>query len=98
MSKKVMAILPLAVALAALGAQTTTTNSKTSDQSQTGEAAPVADKPVGTPNAFFAVGEDLLGFIITEQADGTLVAFHSSHRSHSSHSSHQSHSSHFSGR
>ncbi|WP_441232776.1 His-Xaa-Ser repeat protein HxsA2 [Bradyrhizobium sp. 1200_D9_N1_1] len=42
------------------------------------------------PNAHFQVGEDLLGFVMTKQADGTIVAGHSSHASHASHSSHAS--------
>jgi hypothetical protein len=43
-----------------------------------------------TPNAHFQVGEDLLGFVMTKQADGTIVAGHSSHSSHASHASHAS--------
>ena len=42
------------------------------------------------PNAHYQVGEDLLGFVMTKQADGTVVAQHSSHSSHSSHASHAS--------
>ena len=42
------------------------------------------------PNAHFQVGEDLLGFVMTKQADGTIVAGHSSHSSHASHASHAS--------
>jgi hypothetical protein len=42
------------------------------------------------PNAHFQVGEDLLGFVMTKQADGTIVAGHSSHASHASHASHVS--------
>jgi hypothetical protein len=41
-------------------------------------------------NAHYQVGEDLLGFVMTKQADGTIVAQHSSHASHASHSSHAS--------
>jgi hypothetical protein len=41
-------------------------------------------------NAHFQVGEDLLGFVMTKQADGTIVAQHSSHASHGSHASHAS--------
>ena len=42
------------------------------------------------PNAHYQVGEDLLGFVMTKQADGTIVAQHSSHASHASHASHVS--------
>ena len=38
-------------------------------------------------NAYFQLGEDLLGFVMTKQADGTIVAQHSSHASHASHAS-----------
>ena len=41
-------------------------------------------------NAHFQAGEDLLGFVMTKQADGTIVAQHSSHASHGSHASHAS--------
>jgi hypothetical protein len=34
------------------------------------------------PNAHYQVGEDLLGFVMTKQADGTIVAQHASHASH----------------
>lgn len=42
------------------------------------------------PNAHYRVGEDLLGFVMTKQADGTIVAGHTSHASHASHTSHAS--------
>jgi len=42
------------------------------------------------PNAHYQVGEDLLGFVMTKQADGTVVAQHASHASHASHTSHAS--------
>jgi hypothetical protein len=41
-------------------------------------------------NAHYQVGDDLLGFVMTKQADGTVVAQHSSHASHASHASHVS--------
>ena len=41
-------------------------------------------------NAHFQVGEDLLGFVMTKQADGTIIAQHTSHASHGSHASHAS--------
>ena len=36
------------------------------------------------PNAHYQVGEDLLGFVVTKQPDGTIVAQHASHASHAS--------------
>ncbi|MGJ5182138.1 His-Xaa-Ser repeat protein HxsA2 [Bradyrhizobium oligotrophicum] len=48
----------------------------------------IGDKPKA--NAFYQAGEDLLGFVMTKQADGTIVAGHSSHASHASHASHVS--------
>jgi hypothetical protein len=42
------------------------------------------------PNAHFQAGEDLLGFVMTKQPDGTIIAGHSSHSSHASHASHVS--------
>jgi len=42
------------------------------------------------PNAHYQVGEDLLGFVMTKQADGTIVAQHASHASHASRASHAS--------
>jgi hypothetical protein len=42
------------------------------------------------PNAHYQVGEDLLGFVMTKHADGTIVAQHASHASHGSHASHAS--------
>ena len=42
------------------------------------------------PNAHYQVGEYLLGFVMTKQADGTIVAQHASHASHASRASHAS--------
>jgi hypothetical protein len=42
------------------------------------------------PNQIVSGGKDLLGFIVTKTADGTVVAQHVSHASHSSHTSHTS--------
>lgn len=37
------------------------------------------------PNTLVSTGETLLGFIMTDQPDGTVVAQHASHASHASH-------------
>jgi len=42
-------------------------------------------------NFVYPMAEDLLGLVVTRQADGTVVAQHASHVSHSSHASHHSH-------
>lgn len=42
------------------------------------------------PNTLVSTGESLFGFIMTKQADGTVVAQHESHASHASHESHAS--------
>ena len=51
--------------------------------SVTSEAAAV--KTSRQANTLVSTGESLLGFIVTEQADGTIVADHESHASHASH-------------
>lgn len=92
MKKKSIVILPLAAALAALGGATAATAS-TSEPAQPN--LPRADATGGAikaePNVLFKVGGDLLGLIVTRNADGTVLAGHTSHYSHSSHSSHRSH-------
>jgi len=46
-------------------------------------------------NRFLEIDGDVLGFMVTQAADGTVIA---QHRSHFSHSSHASHASHYSSR
>jgi hypothetical protein len=89
MTRKTTVILPLATALASLvGAPTTAANAAAPTQSTAPERKPAS---TAIPNTFAVAGQDLLGFIVTEQADGTLVAQHASHASHASHRSHASH-------
>jgi hypothetical protein len=91
MAEKSKILLSLGAALASL----------TGMSVQGAEAKPVVGNDASTstaentvtklePNAHFQVGEDLLGFVMTKQADGTIVAGHSSHSSHASHASHAS--------
>jgi hypothetical protein len=94
MPSKPPKIMSLAAALAAL----TGTGAAVSAPADAKTAEPrVADatdaKPVSglEPNRIVSVGEDFLGFIVTDLADGTVLAQHYSHYSHSSHSSHASH-------
>lgn len=83
-------LITLAAALAGLaGAGAATAPSRAAVSAE----APPRDKtgqPIGEPNRFVEVGDDLLGFIVTERSDGTVEARHYSHRSHSSHRSHYS--------
>jgi hypothetical protein len=95
MKRKSFAILPLATAIASLfggtGANATPTTDLTPSPNAVSQEASAQTKLI--PNTFFTSGEDLLGLLVTQQADGTVVAQHSSHYSHSSHSSHSSHAS-----
>jgi hypothetical protein len=99
MSTKSPRILSLAAALSALTGMTAVA------------PGPAEAKPIGpqesiapdttmpasdlTPNQILSVGKDFLGFIVTDTADGTVLA---QHYSHTSHASHASHASHYSGR
>jgi hypothetical protein len=93
-SKTSIGSLSLAAALAALssGAEAATLRDDPAAEQIT-EPGALATTRAGEPNVTIVAGENLLGFIVTEKADGTMVAEHYSHRSHSSHSSHSSHHS-----
>ena len=91
MAKPRNVIMPVAAALGALSstAPTTETNAATLPNPTVSQATlPVAK--TGEPNTIVSTGKDLLGFTVTEQADGTVIAQHASHASHASHSSHYS--------
>jgi hypothetical protein len=92
MKRKPVVILPLASALGALaGSAMAPAEAKSpppADPAFTSEAAAV--KSGQKANTFVSTGESLLGFIVTKQADGTIVADHESHASHASHESHAS--------
>jgi len=49
-----------------------------------------AEQMATSPNMLVSTGETLLGFVLRDQPDGTVVAQHSSHASHASHHSHYS--------
>lgn len=94
MKRRPIAILPLASALGALAG-----NSVAATPAEA--VVPPENTPVATPetqgarsalqpNTLVSTGETLLGFVLTEQADGTVVAQHVSHASHASHASHYS--------
>ena len=88
-------ILPLATALGALaGTQAVAIDANSAAPANVDPAATTAaeaSKGVSAPNTIVSTGENLLGFIVTEHSDGTVVAQHSSHASHASHGSHASH-------
>lgn len=87
-------VLPLALALAALSSEkaaASLTTQRTGEEVGKNQNASLVD--VSDANVFVSVGSDLPSFLVTENADGTIVAQHRSHSSHSSHSSHRSHSS-----
>jgi len=93
MARKRITILPLATALGALaGTAGPATDATAANPNVTPTETPLrAGGPALTPNTFVSTGETLLGFVMTEQPDGTIVAQHSSHASHASHASHHSH-------
>jgi hypothetical protein len=93
MSRKTPVILPIATALASLTSVSATLDNaaaKTGDVSSAADAQNNVVPQTGEPNLVFNAGEDLLGLIVTRQADGTVIAQHSSHASHASHASHYS--------
>ena len=103
MKDKPFSILPLASALGALvGGASDPANANsviTPDNTSTPIAErTAADRSTLIPNTLVSTGETLLGFVMTEQPDGTLIAQHVSHVSHASHASHVSHASHYSSR
>lgn len=86
-----IAIMPLAAAVAALSPALATTQAQASGSSETIEASQLPSATLSEPaNTIVSTGRDLLGFVVNERADGTVVAYHSSHASHASHASHYS--------
>lgn len=83
-------ILPLASALGTLAGSAVVA---TEAQSAIPTMDPAASAPSETsatavakvPNTLVSTGETLLGFVMTDQPDGTVVAQHVSHASHASH-------------
>lgn len=99
MATKKRVILSLGAALAALGipvAEAAVSTERGADDQSKGTVTPSVSRD--QVNQFVKVGEDLLGFVVTEDAEGMVVSQHYSHTSHSSHSSHSSHQSHYSSR
>ena len=93
MAEKSKILLSLGAALASLtGFSVQGAEAKPSalNDDATSPAKQSLDSAKLAANAHFQVGEDLLGFVMTKQADGTIVAQHSSHASHGSHASHAS--------
>jgi hypothetical protein len=97
MSRKHTTIVSIGAALASLGgAQALSVGAQAdtlSDDVNSSKASNQGATSQLTWNAHFQVGEDLMGFVMTQRPDGTLVAQHGSHASHASHHSHASHAS-----
>ena len=92
MSRKPIVILPLATVLASLvGVPGENSQGNAATPAQSAAASENKLTSGVTPNSFAVAGQDLLGFLVTEQLDGTLIAQHVSHASHASHASHHSH-------
>lgn len=90
MKSKGTKILPLASALGSLVGGTVVATEAQSAIPNTDPAGSAATEALAvpaatTPNTLVSTGETLLGFIMTDQPDGTVVAQHASHASHSSH-------------
>jgi len=87
MAEKSKILLSLGAALASLsGLSVQGAEAKmavaTDDANTPAKQTPDSTKLIA--NAHFQAGEDLLGFVMTKQADGTIVAQHASHASHAS--------------
>jgi hypothetical protein len=94
MKRKSVTILPLATALGALaGAALPPTAASSAVPADTPATTPnpVSASPALIANTLVSTGEALLGFVVSEQPDGTIIAQHVSHASHASHASHHSH-------
>ena len=94
MTHKPLGILSIATALASLG--TAAQAGVPPVTSPEGAPAATNENAVSVkiqPNTIFTAGQDLLGLLVTHNADGTVYAQHVSHYSHSSHASHASHAS-----
>ena len=81
-------IMPVAAALGALSSTAPAT--ETNAAALPSPTVSQATAQTGQPNTIVSTGKDLLGFTVTEQADGTVIAQHVSHASHASHHSHYS--------
>ena len=91
MKKQPIVILPVAAALAGLGGVPGAIAGTGESAQKTMPQEDAAGATIKTqPDLIFKAGEDLLGMTVTQQADGTVLAQHSSHYSHSSHRSHYS--------
>jgi hypothetical protein len=94
MKHKTVGLMSIATALASLAAAAQAgTPPVTSPEENTATTNEQAGAIKIIPNTIFTAGQDLLGLLITQNADGTIVAQHASHYSHSSHASHASHAS-----
>lgn len=101
MERKRTVILSISAALAALGLPPAfAATEQSADDTGTATPGSAVTPPFSRDevNQIVRVGDDFMGFVVSQSADGTVVAGHYSHTSHASHQSHQSHQSHYSSR
>ena len=96
MSRKQFPLLSIAAAIGALLPQTASqaATDKTADFSKEQFNPTPGTDPTINPadvNLTLDVEGNYLGFVVSENAEGIVTAYHASHQSHSSHSSHRSH-------
>ena len=91
MSERRNVILSVAAALGALWSASPAIDANAAIPPDTSKGQPAEAGCSLQPNTLVSTGEDLIGFIITEREDGTIIAQHVSHASHHSHASHRSH-------
>jgi hypothetical protein len=89
MAESRRSILSVAAALSALGTTLPATASATS-ATEPVQTDKNAEAQTVQPNMIVSTGQDLLGFTVKQNSDGTVVAGHTSHASHASHASHYS--------
>jgi hypothetical protein len=87
MAEKSKVLFSLGAALASLTGLTQGADAKSIAGNEVGSSVAENSANNRLANAHYRVGEDLLGFVMTKRADGTVVADHASHASHASHSS-----------
>jgi len=85
-------VLTIAAALAAFPVAPMTGIAAPTEVDQRAVGEPIkALGSVANPKVVYQSGDELLSLVVTQRADGVVVAQHGSHVSHASHSSHHSH-------
>ncbi len=95
MTRKPIALVPLAAAIAAMAPAADAVATVDQNTSASRDATTNHMSGAGrTPNLFYNHGDQLMSMVAYQQADGTMQVQPDSHVSHASHSSHSSHASH----